>query len=48
MFDLLKQLKKIKRDLPRLLRKGKMMDKTTPDFKNQAIPFPEVELTSLS
>lgn len=42
MFDLLKQLRKTKRIIPKLLKKGKELDKLQPDFKNKVIPLPEL------
>ncbi|TSA49652.1 MAG: hypothetical protein D4R43_03480 [Sphingobacteriales bacterium] len=42
MFDLLKQLKKLKKNIPKLLKLGKQMDKKYYDFKNQVIPFPNL------
>ena len=42
MFDLLNQLKKLKRNIPALLKRGKLLDKKQFDFQNKVIPFPVV------
>lgn len=48
MFDLLDQLKRMKKKIPKLLKIGKVMDKKHLDFQNKVIPFPQSKNNSFA